>query len=129
MWSMWTDPVHIVRWYGPKGMRGEVRSIDVRVGGRYHWAMIGPRGQTHHAVGEYREVAPIERLVFTQERGDEKGERIPSPMPETLLTVVLEDLGTSTRMTVTHAGIPPGEWAEMAATGWNQAFDKIERAI
>ena len=129
VWKMWTDPEHVAKWYGPKGMQGTVKHMDVRVGGRYHWTMSGPQGQVHHAVGEYREVAPVERLAFTQDRGDEKGNRVQSPMPETVVTVVLDDLGSTTRMTMTHSGIPPGQWAEMAAMGWNQAFDKIEQSL
>ena len=129
IWSMWTEAEHVAKWYGPKGLSGNVRTMDLRVGGSYHWVMTGPGGQEHHAVGVYREVSPIERLAFTQERGNSEGQRIDGAVPETLITVVLEELGTGTRMTMTHAGIPPGEWSEMAAMGWNQAFDKIERAI
>ncbi len=129
VWKMWTEPEHVSKWYGPKGMQGAVQRIDLRVGGRYHWTMTAANGEVHHAVGEYREVSPIDRLVFTQDRGNEKGERVQSPMPETVLTIVLEDLGERTRMTMTHSGIPPGQWSEMAAMGWNQAFDKMSAAF
>lgn len=129
IWKMWTDPEHFAKWYGPQGMEGGVKRMDVHVGGRYHWTMSGGKGQVHHTVGVYREVSPVDRLVFTQDRGNEQGERMQSPMPENVVTVLLEELGNSTRMTMTHSGMPPGQWAEMAAMGWNQAFDKIERAI
>jgi uncharacterized protein YndB with AHSA1/START domain len=129
IWSMWTEAEHVAKWYGPKGLSGSVRTMDLRVGGSYHWVMTGPGGQEHHAVGVYREVSPVERLVFTQERGNAAGQRVDGPVPETLITIVLEEVGTGTRMIMTHAGIPPGEWSEMAAMGWNQAFDKIDLAI
>lgn len=129
IWSMWTEAEHVAKWYGPKGLSGSVRTMDLRVGGSYHWVMTGPGGQEHHAVGVYREVSPVERLVFTQERGNAAGQRVDGPVPETLITIVLEEIGTGTRMIMTHAGIPPGEWSEMAAMGWNQAFDKIDLAI
>ena len=129
IWSMWTEAEHVAKWYGPNGMKGSVKKMDLRVGGAYHWMMTGAGGQEHHAVGVYREVSPVERLVFTQERGNAAGQRVDGPVPETLITIVLEDRGTTTRMTMTHAGIPPGKWSEMAAMGWNQAFDKIARAI
>jgi uncharacterized protein YndB with AHSA1/START domain len=129
IWSMLTEAEHVAKWYGPKGLSGSVRTMDLRVGGSYHWVMTGPGGQEHHAVGVYREVSPVERPVFTQERGNAAGQRVDGPVPETLITIVLEEIGTGTRMIMTHAGIPPGEWSEMAAIGWNQAFDKIDLAI
>jgi uncharacterized protein YndB with AHSA1/START domain len=82
------------------------------------------------SVGEHTEVEPTTRLVYTESPADEHGNAVsPSAMgmPEgypamTDVTVLLEDQGGSTKMVLTHAGIPadsPG------ASGWNQAFDKL----
>ena len=80
--------------------------------------------------GEYKEIIPNERLVYTDSPADENG-NVVSPsamgMPEgyptvTEVTVSLEDIGGRTKMVMTHAGIPadsPG------VSGWNQAFDKL----
>jgi len=80
--------------------------------------------------GEYREVVENKRLVYTEAMCDENG-KVSSPaemgMPEghpltTEVRVDLEDIGGSTKMVMTHAGIPaesPG------ATGWTMALDKL----
>ena len=48
-------------------------------------------------------------------------------MPEgdpatTEVTVLLEDVGGSTKMVMTHAGVPADSGAN---AGWEQAFDKL----
>jgi uncharacterized protein YndB with AHSA1/START domain len=80
--------------------------------------------------GEYREVIENQRLVYTESMSDENG-NVSSPsdmgMPEghpttTEVRVELEDVGGSTKMVLTHVGIPadsPG------ATGWTMALDKL----
>ena len=133
IWQMWTDPKHFSAWYGPDGATIPVAKMDVRVGGR---RLICMERQTPNGTmqmwftGEYREVVPAKRLVYTESMSDDSG-NIVSPadmgMPEghpdtTEVTIELEDLGGRTKMVLTHAGIP-GDSA--GAVGWGMAFDKL----
>jgi uncharacterized protein YndB with AHSA1/START domain len=85
-------------------------------------------------IGEYVEIVPNLRLVYTESPADENGHMVsPSAMgmPEgypttTEVTVLLEDLGGRTKMVMTHAGMPADSGA---GGGWNQAFDKLEEYI
>lgn len=133
VWRMWTDPDHFAAWYGPNGATIPVVDTDVRVGGRRRvcMEMQTPGGPMRMwFVGEYREVVENRRLVYTESMSDEHGTvlsaaqaGLPDGTPATTRIVVeLEDLGTRTRMVMTHEGIPedsPG------AVGWNMAFDKL----
>ena len=84
--------------------------------------------------GEYREVTPTERLVYTDSMADEEGSVLspaamgmPDGYPETTeVTVVLEDIGGRTKMVMTHAGVPADSGG---AGGWAQAFDKMAAYI
>jgi uncharacterized protein YndB with AHSA1/START domain len=62
----WTTPELVARWWHAK--RGEITSIeiDLRVGGRWRYAMIASDGQPVAFHGEYREIVPDERLVHTE---------------------------------------------------------------
>lgn len=132
IWKMWVHPEHLKKWYGPEGFTVPVADMDVRVGGRRLVCMSSPDGtRKMWTTGEYTEVVPNERLVYTDSPADENG-NVVSPsdmgMPEgypltTEVTVLLEDLGGRTRMVVTHAGLPAEE--EGAAAGWKQAFAKM----
>ena len=130
VWQMWTQPEHFKKWYGPQGFKVPVAEMDVRVGGKHLFGMESPDGSMKmFSTGEYTEVSPHERLVYTDSPADEHG-NVMSPaamgMPEgypatTEVVVVLEDLGDGrTKMVLTHTGVPAG-----AADGWTQAFDKM----
>jgi uncharacterized protein YndB with AHSA1/START domain len=44
VFKMWTDPEHIVQWWGPKGFTTTTYSMDVRPGGVWRFVMHGPDG-------------------------------------------------------------------------------------
>jgi uncharacterized protein YndB with AHSA1/START domain len=66
VFKAWTAPHLIERWWA--GKRGKVTSIevDLRPGGRWRYVMIANRGFEVAFHGEYREVVPNERLVYTE---------------------------------------------------------------
>ena len=135
IWQMWTQPENFKKWYGPKGFTVPVAEMDVRVGGKQLICMASPDGSMKMwTTGEYTEIVPNERLVYTDSPADEDG-NVVSPsamgMPEgypatTEVTVLLEDLGGRTKMVLTHAGVPAGTGAD---SGWQQAFDKLSDHI
>ena len=129
VWQMWTDGEHFKNWYGPTGFTIPVAEIDAQVGGKHLFCMKSPDGNmTMWSTGEFTELVPNVRLVYTDSPCDENG-NLMSPqamgMPEgypttTEVTVELEDLDGQTKMILTHKGVPAG-----AADGWSQAFDKM----
>ena len=135
IWQMWTDPEHFKRWYGPMGFSVPVAEMDVRVGGKRLVCMTSPDGSMKMwTTGEFTEIVPNERLAYTESPSDENGNALPPSamgMPEgypavTEVIVVLEDLGGSTKMVMTHAGVPASSGA---GGGWSQAFDKMAELI
>ncbi|VAW31951.1 hypothetical protein MNBD_CHLOROFLEXI01-5003 [hydrothermal vent metagenome] len=135
IWKMWTQPEHFQSWYGPQGFTVPVAKMDVQVGGKRLICMASPDGSMKMwTTGEYMEVAPKGRLVYTESMADENG-NVLSPstmgMPEgypatTEVTVLLEELGGRTKMVMTHAGVPADSGG---AGGWTQAFDKMANHI
>ena len=133
IWRMWTEPEHFAAWYGPHGASIPVARMDVRVGGTRLVCMQveTPRGaMTMWFTGEYLEVVPHQRLVYTESMADENGNvmspadlGMPAGHPTTTeVRVELDDLGGRTRMVMTHSGVPadsPG------AAGWAMALDKL----
>jgi uncharacterized protein YndB with AHSA1/START domain len=137
IWAMWTEAEHFSNWYGPMGAKIPNADMDVRVGGKRHIAMEmetpgGPMKM--YFVGEYREVSPKTRLVYTEAMADADGNAMTAEqmgMPagahmETSIIVELEDLGEQTKMTMTHIGVPadsPGGHA------WTMAIDKMQNRV
>ncbi|MCB9611642.1 MAG: SRPBCC domain-containing protein [Sandaracinus sp.] len=48
VFEAWTNPEHIVRWFGPNGFEVTTHEIDLRVGGRWRFDFRGPDG-THYS--------------------------------------------------------------------------------
>ena len=137
VWDMWTDADHFAAWYGPTGARIPVAKMDVTVGGKRHvcMEMDTPNGAMQMwFVGEYLEVSPHTRLVYTESMGDADGNvmsaadmGMPEGMPTTTQIIVeLTSVDAATNMVMTHVGVPadsPG------AQGWNMALDKLAARI
>ena len=133
VWRLWTDPGQFAAWYGPEGATIRVKTMDVREGGARHVAMemATPNGPMRMwFVGEYREVVPHHRLVYTEAMSDEHGNVLtaeaagtpPGHPTATEVRVVIDEHDGITTVTLTHAGIPadsPG------AAGWAMALDKF----
>lgn len=130
VWAMWTDPEQFATWYGPTSASVPVAEFDLRVGGRRRVCME-VNGMRMWFGGEFVEIAPTERLAYTEFMADEDGapraDMVPAGHPATTeVRVQLTADGDGTLMTMTHVGIPsdsPG------ATGWTMAFDKLDALI
>jgi uncharacterized protein YndB with AHSA1/START domain len=124
VWQEWTEPERFADWFGGPEADVPLTSVvmDVRVGGRFRLTMrFGSR--EIYWKGEYVEVAPPERLVFTiSDRADEDGYE--------LVTVVLTDLGDRrTEMQFEQRGArPPGAY-EATRSGWGVFFDVIAERL
>jgi uncharacterized protein YndB with AHSA1/START domain len=90
-----TKPEHVRRWWGILSEEYSVTvcEIDLRPGGAWRFVGRGPRGE-HAFHGVYREVAPPDRLVFTEIYD-------PFPDAESIVTSVFTEENGKTRLTVT----------------------------
>jgi len=137
VWAMWTHADHFKAWYGPDGATIPVADMDVRPGGRrlISMQMATPNGEMRMwFTGEFLDVVPMTRLVYTESMSDEEGTILraadmgmPPGHPDTTeVTVELAALGGQTTMVLTHAGVPadsPG------AMGWMMALDKMTALV
>lgn len=137
VWQLWTVAEQFQKWYGPQGATIPIAQMDVRVGGKRLICMEMRRPDRTMQMwftGEYKEVVPTTRLVYTDSMADEEGNLLspqamgmPAGHPETTEVIVaLADLGGSTKMVLTHVGVPADSGG---AGGWNMAFDKLAAYI
>ena len=129
VFQAWTEPGMLTQWMGPKEVDTTAAEVDLTIGGRYMFTMREPDGKLIELGGEYREIDPPSRLVFTwvldgQSCGGGEGHYV-----ETLVTIDLEDLGNSTRLTLTHEFLPTQASREGHEMGWNGSFDGLEAAL
>jgi uncharacterized protein YndB with AHSA1/START domain len=93
VWRAWTEPDLVRKWW--HAGRGEMTAceIDLRVGGRWRYAMDTAQGIEVAFHGEYREIAPEERLVHT-----EVFEGVPEGDGEVIDIVTFAAIGDRTRI-------------------------------
>lgn len=137
LWKAWTDPERMKRWWGPKNFTSPICKIDFRVGGKYLYCMRSPDGQDFWSTGIYREIVPLERIVYTDSFADKNGNVVPAtyygmspdiPL-ECQVTLTFEEHNGKTKMTLKHVGIPEGQMRDLAQAGWNQSFDKLAETL
>lgn len=61
----WTEPQLVRRWWPARRGEMTVCEIDLRAGGRWRFAMVTPSGMEVAFHGSYREIEPVQRLVWT----------------------------------------------------------------
>src|SRR6266850_641335 len=61
VFKAWTDPEHLVRWWGPSGFTMPTCEMDVRAGGKYRFRMRSPEGPEVWWHGICREIVKPER--------------------------------------------------------------------
>jgi uncharacterized protein YndB with AHSA1/START domain len=97
VFEAWTTPELVRRWWHAKRGEVTVAEIDLRVGGRWRYAMVTPDGTEVAFHGEYREIVPGERLVST-----EVYEGMPEAEALTTLTLTESDGRTAMELLVEH---------------------------
>jgi uncharacterized protein YndB with AHSA1/START domain len=65
VFEAFTQPEHLKRWWGRRGSTLSVCEVDLRLGGEWRFVTRGPKGHENPFRGEYREITPPERLVYT----------------------------------------------------------------
>ncbi len=133
VFTVWTDPDEVKKWWGPKGFTCPTALIDLRVGGSYLLDMRAPDGKDYWSTGTFREIVVPERIVSNDSFADENGNIVPAshyglsgdyPL-ETLLTVTFEAVdGRRTKLTIRHSGAPASDAAD-ERQGWNESLDKL----
>lgn len=114
----------LAEWWGPAGFTSPSIELDVREGGRYRIAMQPPEGDLFHLRGEFREVEPPHRLVYTFAWEE------PTPDDrETLVSLTFERVGVGTRLVLDQGPFATEERYGLHAAGWTDALDRLEESL
>lgn len=114
----------LARWLPPFGFTGKVHVLDARVGGAHRMSFTNfSTGNSHFFGGEYLELVPNERLVYTDRFDD------PNLPGEMTVTVTLRRVLCGTELEVVQAGIPAVIPAEMCYLGWQESLVQLAQLV
>ncbi len=66
VYQAWTTPELVKRWWSARQGEVTVAEVDLQVGGRWRWVIVTDEGFEVGFHGEYRELIPNERIVYTE---------------------------------------------------------------
>ena len=124
IYKAFLDPDAMAKWLPPHGFTGKVHEMDARVGGRYKMSFTNfSTGDSHHFGGQYQELVPSERIVYTDAFDD------PNLPGEMRTTIVLKPVMCGTDVSIEQSGIPEMIPAEMCYLGWQESLQLLMQLV
>ena len=118
------NPEALAKWLPPYGFTATVHHLDARVGGTYRMSFTNfTTGNSHAFGGEYLELVPGERLVYTDKFED------PNLPGEMHVTVELKEVFCGTELNITQEGVPAVIPAEACYMGWQESLTLLAQLV
>jgi len=110
----------MAKWLPPHGFTCEVHHLEAKVGGTYKMSFTSfATGSGHSFGGEYRELAPFEKIRYTDRFDD------PTLPGEMQTTITLKPVSCGTELRIAQEGIPEAIPLEMCYLGWQESLAQL----
>ena len=118
------DADAMAKWLPPHGFTGKVHHMDAKVGGTYKMSFTNfSTGQSHAFGGQYLELAPHERIKYTDRFDD------PNLPGEMVTTITLRKVSCGTELNVVQEGIPEMIPVEACYLGWQESLSLLANLV
>ncbi|HQW02016.1 MAG TPA: SRPBCC domain-containing protein, partial [Saprospiraceae bacterium] len=110
VFQAFSEAKHLAHWWGPKGMKITVKTLDFRPGGTFHYKMTGDDGFTMWGKFIYRDIIAPDKIVFVNAFADEEGNIVSPPFPdpwpvEIYYIITFTEEGNKTLLTLQSSAI------------------------
>jgi len=125
VFKVWTEPDHLVKWWGPHGFSAHGAESDLQPGGKFKICMVG-HGMEFWVDGIYRDVdVPNGFSVESSAIGPDG-----NPLFTVLQTITFAEVGNKTELTLRAEAIALFDPMAVQALagmeqGWNESLDKF----
>lgn len=118
------DADALAKWLPPHGFSGKVHALDARVGGSYRMSFTHfGSGNSHSFGGEYLELVPHEKLIYTAKFDDPN---LPGQMQT---TIALRSVFCGTELAVVQQGVPEVIPPEACYLGWQESLTLLAQLV
>jgi uncharacterized protein YndB with AHSA1/START domain len=118
------DADAMAKWLPPDGFTGKVHHLDPKKGGSYRMSFTNfTTGKRHSFHGEFIELVPNERLVYTDRFDD------PGLAGEIRTTVQLRKVSVGTEVDIVQEGIPAAIPVDACYLGWEDSLTLLARLV
>ena len=129
-WEAWTRPEHVEQWWGPHEWVTQIRTMDVRPGGLWHYCMRARYDEDQMVWGRaiYREVKAPHLLTYTEAFCDSAANPIDGRERFTSVHFHAEDDATRLVIRTRYATLAEMEEAEGMGMeeGYRMTFDRLD---
>ncbi len=126
IWSTWTDPASLPKWWGPDGFSCKTKRIDLRDGGEWLFDMIGPDGTIYPNHHLYHQMLPCRQIGYVLLWGENGPKHADA-------TALFEDLGGRTKVTLSMIMTSVEEYEQAKGFGaielGQQTLGKLARIV
>ena len=112
VWDAYTKSEILDQWWAPKPWKARTKKMDFREGGHWLYAMVGPEGQEHWAVANYKTIQVQKKFTGLDAFADAEG-NINKDMPQSKWDVTFTDKG---QVTLVEFHITYEDLAQLEAT-------------
>lgn len=95
VWDAYTKSEILDKWWAPKPWKARTKTMDFREGGRWHYAMVGPEGQEHWALANYRNIQVQKKFTGLDAFADAEG-NVNEELPQSKWEVTFTSKGPVT---------------------------------
>jgi uncharacterized protein YndB with AHSA1/START domain len=118
------DPEAMVKWLPPNGFTGKVHHMEAKVGGTYKMSFTNfSTGKSHSFGGSYVELAPNERIRYTDRFDD------PNLPGEIVATITFKKVSCGTELNILQEGVPGVIPAEACYLGWQESLILLAKLV
>ncbi|WP_424194379.1 SRPBCC family protein [Ampullimonas aquatilis] len=124
IYKAFLDADAMAKWLPPYGFTCKVHHLDAKVGGTFKMSFTNfTTGNGHAFGGEYLELVPAEKIVYTDKFDD------PNMPGQMQTTVTLKPVLCGTEITVVQEGIPAMIPTEMCYLGWQESLAQLAHLV
>ena len=118
------DADAMAKWLPPYGFTCKVHHMEPKVGGTYRMSFTNfSTGHSHSFSGEYLELAPSEKIRYTDKFDDPN---LPGGMRT---TITLKQVSCGTELDVVQEGVPAAIPVEMCYLGWQESLAQLAKLV
>jgi uncharacterized protein YndB with AHSA1/START domain len=118
------DADAMAKWLPPHGFTCKVHDMNPKVGGGYKMSFTNfTTGHGHAFGGEYRELVPFEKILYTDRFDD------PNLPGEMQTTVTLKPVSCGTEVEIVQEGLPEAIPLEMCYLGWQESLSQLAKLV
>ena len=129
VFQAWTDPNIVMQWFGRVPNSLHSATIDLRQGGAWQFLESRNDEKSIGFEGEYLDIEPGERLVFTWSKvvAHASGER--ESTPHSQVEVIFTPKGEGTDVRLVHSAVHTEDTRKDFGGGWNFAFNTMSTLL